>query len=51
MKDRMPQKYEGGDLEKQMDYVARLLAFLKGQKSCRSSCRVGKDQPFGGDDG
>lgn len=32
MKDRMPQKYEGVDLEKQMDYVTRLLAFLKGQK-------------------
>ncbi len=32
MKDMMPEKYEGDDLEKQMDYVARLLNFLRGQK-------------------
>ena len=32
MKDMMPEKYEGDDLEKQMDYVARLLSFLRGQK-------------------
>lgn len=32
MRERMPQKYEGDDLEKQMDYVAGLLSFLKEQK-------------------
>lgn len=32
MKDMMPEKYEGDDLEKQMDYVARLLNFLRSQK-------------------
>ena len=32
MKDRMPQKYEGDNLEKQMDYVAGLLSFLREQK-------------------
>ena len=32
MKDKMPQKYEGDDLEKQMDYVAGLLSFLREQK-------------------
>ena len=28
----MPQKYEGVDLEKQMDYVSRLLALVREQK-------------------
>lgn len=32
MKGKMPQKYEGDDLEKQMDYIAALLSFLKDQK-------------------
>ena len=32
MKGNMPPKYEGDDLEKQMDYVAGLLSFLKEQK-------------------
>ena len=32
MKDRMPQKYEGDNLEKQIDYVAGLLSFLREQK-------------------
>ena len=32
MKDKMPSKYEGDNLEKQMDYVAGLLSFLKEQK-------------------
>lgn len=32
MKDKMPQKYEGADLEKQMDYVSRLLALVREQK-------------------
>lgn len=32
MKDMMPEKYEGDDLEKQMDYVARLLNFLRAKK-------------------
>lgn len=32
MKDKMPQKYEGVDLEKQMDYVSRLLALVREQK-------------------
>lgn len=31
IKDKMPPKYEGDDLEKQMDYVAGLLVFLKEQ--------------------
>lgn len=32
MREKMPQKYEGDNLEKEMDYVAGLLAFLKDQK-------------------
>lgn len=32
MKDRLPEKYEGTDLEKEMDYIAGLLAYLKDQK-------------------
>ena len=32
LKEKMPEKYEGDDLEKQMNYIASLLAFLKDQK-------------------
>lgn len=32
MKDKMPAKYEGDNLEKEMDYVLELLTFLKDQK-------------------
>lgn len=32
MKDRLPQKYEGNDLEKTMDYIAELLTYLQDQK-------------------
>lgn len=32
MREKMPQKYEGDNLEKEMDYVTGLLAFLKDQK-------------------
>ena len=32
MKDKLPEKYEGTDLEKEMDYVQGLLDYLKGKK-------------------
>jgi transposase/ferredoxin len=32
LKDRLPEKYEGTDLEKEMDYIATLLSFLKAQR-------------------
>ena len=32
LKDHMPEKYEGDNLEKEMDYIAKLLTFLKEQK-------------------
>lgn len=32
LRDKLPNKYEGEDLGKQMDYVAELMAFLKEQK-------------------
>lgn len=50
MKDKMPQKYEGADLEKQLDYVSRLLALVREQKNIYFAFCVGKNKSIVGDD-